>query len=344
VERISHVVNYDIPYDNESYVHRIGRTGRAGREGNAILFVTPKERRLLGSIEKSTRQPIAEMPMPSGQQVSQQRIQQFRTQLLETLEKGSLDKFKNLVASIANEQEIDPLEIAAALVFLHQQERPLYPEFRDPAPQKFSPDRERNDRSRSDRSGSDRDARGERPAKRRSHDDAPLQTYRIEVGRQHGVQPKDIVGAIANEGNIESQYIGRIEIYDDFSTVGLPEGMPNEVLQHMRRMRICQQPALLSPIAKGQEPPPSAGRKPVGKSARGRTDASGQDVPAKDFAAKEKPRKVSYSRKPDSGSGEGAPAKKTYRPKAPGAFEKAPGSFGKADKAATLSRKKKQPE
>src|SRR5690606_25214049 len=134
---------------NESYVHRIGRTGRAGREGNAILFVTPKERRLLGSIEKSTRQPIAEMPMPSGQQVSQQRIQQFRIQLLETLEKGSLDKFKNLVASIDNEQEIDPLEIAAALVFLHQQERPLSPEFRDPAPQKFSPDRERNDRSRS---------------------------------------------------------------------------------------------------------------------------------------------------------------------------------------------------
>ena len=337
VERISHVVNYDIPYDNESYVHRIGRTGRAGREGNAILFVTPKERRLLGSIEKSTRQPIAEMQLPSGQQVSQQRIQLFRTQLLETLEKGSLDKFKNLVASIANEQEIDPLDIAAALVFLHQQERPLYPEFKDPAPQ---PREKREYSERPERPRGDRDSsRSERPAKRRSHDDAPMQTYRIEVGRQHGVQPKDIVGAIANEGNIESQYIGRIEIYDEFSTVGLPEGMPNEVLQHMRRMRICQQPALLSPIAKGQEPAPSAGRKPGGKGGDYRKDS-----PAKEFPATEKPRKVSYSRKPDSGNAEGAPAKKTYRPKAPGGFEKAPGSFGKADKPATLSRRKKQPE
>ncbi|MFA5493833.1 MAG: DEAD/DEAH box helicase [Porticoccaceae bacterium] len=247
VERISHVVNYDIPYDNESYVHRIGRTGRAGREGNAILFVTPKERRLLGSIEKSTRQPIAEMQLPSGQQVSEQRIQLFRTQLLETLEKGSLDKFKNLVASVANEREIDPLDIAAALVYLQQQERPLYPEFRDPPPvAKEKPGRDR-DRSRDD-------TKGDKFSKRRDADMPPLEKYRVEVGREHGVQPKDIVGAIANEADIDSQYIGRIEIHDNFTTVDLPEGMPREVLAHLRKMRICQQPALMSRVEGGQAP------------------------------------------------------------------------------------------
>ena len=293
VERISHVVNYDIPYDNESYVHRIGRTGRAGREGNAILFVTPKERRLLQSIERSTRQPITEMQLPSGQQVSAQRIQQFRAQLLETLEKGALDKFKNLVASIANEQEIDPLDIAAALVFQQQQERPLYPEFRDPTP----PAREKPGRDR------DRAAppRGERPPRRADGDMPPLEKYRIEVGHDHGVQPKDVVGAIANEADIDSQYIGRIEIYETFTTVDLPEGMPREVLAHLRKMRIRNHPALMSRVEPGQEPPPKT-RAREGKVFEGK---GGKFKGAKPAGGKPGEGKFRKDK----------PGKKTYRPK-----------------------------
>jgi len=248
VERISHVVNYDIPYDNESYVHRIGRTGRAGREGNAILFVTPKERRLLGSIEKSTRQSITEMQLPSGQQVSEQRVQQFRQQLLATLETEDLDRFKTLVAQICNEQEVDSLDIAAALVYQQQQERPLFPEFRDPPPARERPARER-ERSQDK-------PRRERSPRPRDENLPPMELYRLEVGHQHGVQPKDIVGAIANEAEINSQYIGRIEIHDDFTTVDLPEGMPRELLAHLRKMRVRNHPALLSRVAAGQEPQP----------------------------------------------------------------------------------------
>ncbi|HLS98104.1 MAG TPA: DEAD/DEAH box helicase [Porticoccaceae bacterium] len=303
VERISHVVNYDIPYDNESYVHRIGRTGRAGREGNAILFVTPKERRLLQSIERSTRQPITEMQLPSGQQVSAQRIQQFRGQLLETLEKGNLDKFKNLVASIANEQEIDPLDIAAALVYQQQQERPLYPEFRDPPP----PAREKPGRDRDKPRDRDRDApRGKRPPRRADGDMPPLEKYRIEVGHDHGVQPKDVVGAIANEADIDSQYIGRIEIYETFTTVDLPEGMPRETLAHLRKMRIRNHPALMSRVEPGQEPPPKTraregkvfegkGGKFKGDKFKGAKPAGG--APGEGKFRKDKPGKKTYRAK-----------------------------------------------
>ncbi len=254
VERISHVVNYDIPYDNESYVHRIGRTGRAGREGNAILFVTPKERRLLGAIERSTRQPIAEMQLPSGQQVSEQRIQQLRQQLLATLGQEDLDRFKALVARISNEHEVDSLDIAAALVFMQQLERPLYPEYQDPPPAS----RERPGRDASREGTQEREKpRGKRPSPRLPDGEMPvMELYRLEVGHQQGVQPKDIVGAIANEADIDSRYIGRIEIHDDFTTVDLPEGMPRELLAHLRKMRIRSHPALISRVEPGQELPP----------------------------------------------------------------------------------------
>jgi ATP-dependent RNA helicase DeaD len=242
VERISHVVNYDIPYDNESYVHRIGRTGRAGRDGQAILFVTPKERRLLSSIEKSTRQPIAVMALPTGQEVSDQRVQQFQEQVLSAMGTENLDKFRSLIASMSKEQEVDPLELAAALAFLQQKDRPLFPKYQDaPPPREHGDDRPERSRERSERR--ERDEPRRRSTKHREFEDLAMETYRLEVGRDHGVQPKDIVGAIANEADLDSQYIGRIEIYPDHTTVDLPQGMPKELLQHLRKMRICQQPS-----------------------------------------------------------------------------------------------------
>jgi len=277
VERISHVINFDIPYDNESYVHRIGRTGRAGRDGKAILFITPKENRLLRSIEKSTRQVIKPMAMPSNEEVSGQRIQQFTEQLLKTMESPKLDKFRSLIQQLADENELDMAHVAAALVFENQKERPLFPKLETiTAPTSKDRDRasgrERN-RDRGDRNkdrGDRKEHRGQRtenrdsraePRRERSeqpkrkakakdadanHDGVPMVTYRLEVGNNDGISPSNIVGAIANEADIESRFIGEIKLHDDYSTVDLPEGMPADLLNHLKKVRVCAKPMRIS--------------------------------------------------------------------------------------------------
>lgn len=263
VERISHVINYDIPYDNEAYVHRIGRTGRAGREGQAILFVAPKERRLLRSIEQSTRQAIAAMELPTGEQVSGQRVQQFQEKIIQSLETKDREKFKALLEKLAEDNDISMLDIAASLASQLQEERPLFPNLapldtgkRDTGKRDSgrgdSSDRgrrQRGDRSRNERQRGERPQRGER----KQHNDIEMVTYRMEVGKDHGVMPKDIVGAIANEAGIESQNIGRIKLNDDYSTVDLPEGMPKEIFQHLKnKVRVRQQPMKLSVLGSNQ--------------------------------------------------------------------------------------------
>ncbi len=252
VERISHVVNYDIPYDNEAYVHRIGRTGRAGREGQAILFVAPKERRLLRSIEQSTRQAIAAMELPTGEQVSDQRVQQFQEKIIQSLEAKDREKFKALLEKLAEDNDISMLDIAASLASQLQEERPLFPNLAPLDSGKRDTGKRDSDK-RGRRERGERSSRGERPRKerqrgeRKQHDDIDMVTYRMEVGKDHGVMPKDIVGAIANEAGIESQNIGRIKLNDDHSTVDLPEGMPKEIFQHLKnKVRVCQQPMKLS--------------------------------------------------------------------------------------------------
>ncbi|PCJ91767.1 MAG: ATP-dependent RNA helicase [Porticoccaceae bacterium] len=260
VERISHVVNYDIPYDNEAYVHRIGRTGRAGREGQAILFVAPKERRLLRSIEQSTRQSLTLMELPTGEQVSDQRVQQFQDRVLQSLEVKDLEKFRGLLEKLAEENELSMADIAAGLASQLQQERPLFPNL---APLDTGSGRDRGEHgARSERGRGrgerpERGGRGERPERggrqerprqdRKQHDDIDMVTYRMEVGKNHGIMPKDIVGAIANEAGIDSQNIGRIKLSDDYSTVDLPSGMPKDIFQHLKnKVRVCQQPMKLS--------------------------------------------------------------------------------------------------
>jgi ATP-dependent RNA helicase DeaD len=270
VERISHVVNYDIPYDNEAYVHRIGRTGRAGREGQAILFVAPKERRLLRSIEQSTRQPLTVMELPTGEQVSGQRVQQFQDRILQDLQNKDLDKFKALLESLAEANDIPMADIAASLASQLQQERPLFP--------KLTPldatGHESNRKERRDRG--ERAPRGDRPQRDRKSRDRKdydngiaMVTYRMEVGKSHGVMPKDIVGAIANEAGIESQNIGHIKLHEDFSTVDLPEGMPKEIFQHLKnKVRVRQQPMKLSVlnVSEGEKRPRKRPVSPKGKS------------------------------------------------------------------------------
>ena len=273
VERISHVINYDVPHDNESYVHRIGRTGRAGREGKAIMLVTQKETRLLRSIEKSTRQPISAFNLPSNEEVSGQRVEQFKQQLVGMSQSTKLDKFHSLVKEVAAEHDIDMTLLAAALAFEVQKERPLFPKLvAIDTPRASHHDRanDRKSRQRNERSnGSDRSDRNERTdrsnLKESQHSDrAPkasqnkkpitdhegnnveMITYRIEVGRNDDVSPKNIVGAIANEADIDAQFIGHITLHDDHSTVDLPEGMPKELFDHLYKVRVCQKPLKLS--------------------------------------------------------------------------------------------------
>ena len=271
VERISHVINFDIPYDNESYVHRIGRTGRAGRDGKAILFITPKEIRLLRSIEKSTRQAITPLTMPSNEEVSSLRIQQFTTQLIKTMENPKLDKFRSLIEKLVADNELDITDVATALAFENQKERPLFPRLETIATPEMSRtergergprgrDTGRDTRGRPDRNerSKDRGSRGEstqgRPdrPKRESAgrpDSGPevgMVTYRLEVGNNDGISPSNIVGAIANEADISSQYIGSIKLFDDYSTVDLPEGMPSELLTHLQKVRVCAKPMRIS--------------------------------------------------------------------------------------------------
>ena len=245
VERISLVVNYDIPYDSEAYVHRIGRTGRAGREGKAILFVSPRERRLLRTIEHATKQPIEKMSLPSGQVIEQRRIESFREQLAQTIETQDLSFFQELINDWREKIETTENDLAAALLYLAQKDQPLnvasqFPEIREPHARGERDDRNRRDRNDRFERG-DRGERPERGPRQRREMKGDYQTYRIEVGKEHGVRAGDIVGAIANEANIDSQFIGNIKLFDHFSTVELPAAIPNEIFQHLKKVYVRKQ-------------------------------------------------------------------------------------------------------
>ncbi len=231
VERISHVVNYDIPYDNEAYVHRIGRTGRAGRSGKAILFVDPREKRLLYSLERTTRQPLALMELPTGETITAQRIDQFKQTLKDTLAQQDLGFFDEILAGFSHENDVAPEDIASALAYLVQKTRPLQVTLAEiKAPKDTG--RKRDPRRENERE------RGDRPRKPRTgkptHLDANMVRYRLEVGRNNEVGPGDIVGAIANEAGIDSKHIGQIKLFDEFATVDLPDGMPKEIFHQLR--------------------------------------------------------------------------------------------------------------
>ena len=230
VERISHVINYDIPYDTEAYIHRIGRTGRAGRQGDAILFVAPRERRMLSAIEKATRQKIKPLELPSTEMVNNQRIAAFKQSISDTLAAGELDFMQGLVEQYQQEHDVPAVEIAAALAKISIGDRPLLLQ-----PDKVKPARSMPGKEQRREGGEPRERkRQKRPAK-------GMEQFRIEVGHKHGVKPGNIVGAIANEAGLDAQHIGHIDIHTDFSLVDLPLGMPKEVFQDLRKTRVCNQ-------------------------------------------------------------------------------------------------------
>ncbi len=277
VERISHVVNYDIPYDSETYIHRIGRTGRAGREGDAILFVAPRERNMLRIIERHTRQPIEAMQLPTIKDVNDQRIAKFKERITAALQSGEAKAFQPLLEQFEIEQDIPAIEIAAALASLMQGATPFLLENRpEPHPGTAPPGaRERDSQDFAPRGRPDRFSRDERPdrgarpdrgppgARRHREESIPLETFRIEVGEAHGALPGNIVGAIANEAGVDGRNIGHIDIRSDHSFVDLPVGMPADILQDLQSVQIRGNPLRISRASK----PPRA-ESPAGDGAR----------------------------------------------------------------------------
>ncbi len=234
VERISHVINYDVPYDTEAYIHRIGRTGRAGRSGEAILFIAPRERRMLSMIERATRQRIELMELPSTRDINDKRIEAFKQSIAETMTTEDTSLYLGILEQFVTEQEASPLEVAAALAKMMHKSTPLLLENIPMRPVRDTRGESRHSRT------------SEKRGRRNRNDDIPMEPYRIEVGFIHGVKPGNIVGAIANEAGLDSKFIGRIDIRDDYSIVDLPEGMPGELLRGLKRVRISGQPMRIS--------------------------------------------------------------------------------------------------
>ena len=246
VERISHVVNYDVPYDTESYVHRIGRTGRAGRNGEAILFITPRERNMLRYIERATRSPLEPMELPTVADVNEQRVARFRQRITEALAAGQGEPFLSLIEEFEREHDVPAIEIAAALAGLLQGGSPLLL------------------REKSERPAASPEDRGEESGRRAAPAQERLaeedtETFRIEVGYVHGVKPGNIVGAIANVAGLEGRQIGHVDIREDHTFVGLPKGMPDAVMTELAKTRVAGQMLRISTVS---HVPPKPLRKP----------------------------------------------------------------------------------
>lgn len=301
VDRVSHVINYDIPYDTESYVHRIGRTGRAGRQGDAILFVAPREKRLLAAIEKATRKKIELMELPSTEIINDNRIARFMQRITDTLGKEDLSLFTQLIEQYQLEHNVSAVDIGAALASLLQGDTPLLlqnkPQHKAVA---LKHDRERSDKSRPERPAKKPRERSERTPQ------APeegMQRYRIEVGHDHEVKPGNIVGAIANEAGLDSKYIGHIKIHDDHSFVDLPEGMPKEIFKDLKKVWVAGQQLNISRCGELQSKD-----KPKKKQGRGqlsrpeRSSNAGKSAKSDKIRGKKSSARTERSSKPRSGS------------------------------------------
>ena len=293
VDRISHVINYDIPYDAEAYIHRIGRTGRAGRKGEAILFVAPREKRMLAAIEKATRKKVEAMTLPSTEMVKSQRISRFKQTITDTLAGGSLEFMQGILESYELEHDVSPIEIAAALAKLSMGEKSLLLE-----PEKKAP-RERKGGSGKGEAPFRREGKGKaRPEKKLAEG---MERFRIEIGHDHEVQPGNIVGAIANEAGLDAEHIGHIDIRDKFSFIELPEGMPRAVFNDLQKVWIGGQKLKISRVAVsdgGKTPSRKAVSDKKASAKKSRKPATGEQKRKKksnsgDKDKKRKPRKKS---------------------------------------------------
>jgi ATP-dependent RNA helicase DeaD len=267
VERIGHVVNYDVPYDTESYVHRIGRTGRAGRKGEAILFIAPRERNMLRAIERATRQVIEPMNLPTVDAVNALRITKFKQRVTEAVPTVAANAFRPVLEQLEAETGLPLIDIAAALASLSQGTTPLLLTGKSERPaEAHAPAERAPDRSRP--ADTAPPVEGTRKPRAKSAA-SPMETFRIEVGSVHGIKPGNIVGAIANESGIEGVHIGRVDIREDHSFVDLPEGMPKQIFKDLQKVRVVGRELRISRVSEKPPKPPrdTAGRHPGGRPA-----------------------------------------------------------------------------
>ncbi len=317
VDRISHVVNYDIPHDTEAYIHRIGRTGRAGREGDAILFVAPRERRMLNAIEKATHKKIEMMELPSTELINDKRIETFKQAITDTLATEDLGLFTHLIEQYQQEHNVPALEIASALARLVQGDTPLLLQHkRIPKHDHFSKneggrEERKPRRSREGKEGKEGREKSDRSARKVGPPDKGMERFRIQVGHNHKVMPGNIVGAIANEAGIESENIGRITIFDNHSLIDLPEDMPPEIFKDLKKVWVAGQTLNISrdlekdeadkPFKRKDRGPlakPDASKKKKDKS-RTKTKSKDRSRPgAKNAAASSRPKKPGAGKGP----------------------------------------------
>ena len=322
VDRISHVVNYDIPYDTEAYIHRIGRTGRAGREGDAILFVAPREKRMLGAIERATNKKIELMELPSTQLINDRRIEQFKQSIADTIASEDLKFYSELIEQFEKEHDQPMLTIASAMAHLAQGNTPLLlqnkPTRKSEKPRRESDSESRgNPRKRDFSESREKPNRKEfseprekfrpRPSRENSPPEKGMERFRIEVGHKHEVMPGNIVGAIANEAGIDAQHIGRITINEDHSTVDLPSDMPDEIFKELKNVWVSGQTLKISRVGGGGK---------FSKSSRPSFEKSGRsDRPDKTKKPK-KPKRKSLSKDKSKGKSNAKPTESEKKAKA----------------------------
>lgn len=254
VERINLVINYDITLDSESYVHRIGRTGRAGRAGRALLFVDPRERRLLKNIENTINKAIPEVQLPVKEIIENKRIEKLNLEIKKQLESKNLELYRPIVQRLIEEDTIQAETLAVALLKMVQQNRPIIlPPDPIAKPSRF-------DNASSD--GKSRRLKGDQRKsenRRERRDVGEMELYRIELGKADGIEVRHIVGAIANEGDISSRFIGHIKLFESHSTVELPKGMPKDLQKHFEKVRVLNKPMGMK-IASSNGDKPKRGR------------------------------------------------------------------------------------
>ena len=323
VERISHVINYDMPHDTESYVHRIGRTGRAGRTGTAILFIPPRGQRMLQTIERATNQKILPFELPTAETISSTRVTKFKEQIKQVMLQENLDFMEKVVTDFASEGDLSIEQIAASLAYIVQKDRPLSAKMldiptvtndrsdrRDRDTSDRPPRRERSDRndrnSRGDRDSrndrSDRAERKPRAPREKTNSGEPLPdmvTFRLEVGKDHGVEAKHIVGAIANEAGVESAFIRNLKIEGDYSTVELPDGMPKAIAKHLHKTWVQGQQLKLRQLTPKDRSSNSDSSSREDSSASAPAARKPSTPPASDGAAPAAPRKKKKKKSDD---------------------------------------------
>lgn len=287
VDRISHVINYDIPYDTEAYIHRIGRTGRAGRSGEAILFVAPRERRMLAAIERATRQKITRLELPTTETVNNKRIADFKQKISDTLAGGEMTFMQNLVEQYRDEHDVPALEIAAALAKMSIGDKPLLL-----AAEKDRPARQSREDRPQRHSKDDRPQRDRKPRSRSLPElDSDKERYRIEVGHEHDVKPGNIVGAIANEAGLAGEHIGHISIEQDYSLIDLPAGMPRDIFMDLKKVRVCGRPMKITRLGESEDKPgKSYAKKSGGKSRKSHAKKPGGKPQDRKSKPKSKPK------------------------------------------------------